>query len=388
MNREQAEALIQKQIAPEILQGVPQGSIFMQLARKLPNMTSNQTVLSVLDTLPLAYFVNGDTGFKGVSKAAWDNVYLYAEELAVIVPIPEAVIADASYDIIGEVKPRIIEAINARVDEAVIYDIGRPKLWPVGIIGQARNAGNAVTAGADMYATTLGENGLFAKVEEAGYAVNGVVSDLTMKAKLRGIRTKDGQPIFTHTMQEKNNYALDGVPMFFPLSRAGKDAALMIAGDFSQAVYAIREDIEFKILDQAIIQDPQTKQIVYNLAQQDMIAIRVRFRMGWALPNFATLANQDRLAVPFAYIAPGDANQGTQLVTLTITEDGTKVISGATVEINGQRFKASKQGKVTAQLSAGVYAVKAKATDRQDATAVIEVAAAPVEKTLTLPAKA
>lgn len=209
-----------------------------------------------------------------------------------------------------------------------------------------------------------------------------------MKAKLRGIRTKDGQPLFTHTMQEKNNYALDGVPMFFPLSRTGKDAALMIAGDFSQAVYAIREDIEFKILDQAIIQDPQTKQIVYNLAQQDMIAIRVRFRMGWALPNFATLANQDRLAVPFAYIAPGDANQGTQLVTLTITEDGAKAIAGATVEINGQRFKATKQGKVTAQLSAGVYAVKAKAADRQDATAVIEVAAAPVEQTLTLPAKA
>lgn len=388
MNREQAEALIQKQIAPEILQGVPQGSIFMQLARKLPNMTSNQTVLSVLDTLPLAYFVNGDTGFKGVSKAAWDNVYLYAEELAVIVPIPEAVIADASYDIIGEVKPRIIEAINARVDEAVIYDIGRPKLWPIGIIGQARNAGNAVAVGTDMYTATLGENGLFAKVEEAGYAVNGVVSDLTMKAKLRGIRTKDGQPLFTHTMQEKNNYALDGVPMFFPKSRAGKDAALMVAGDFSQAVYAIREDIEFKILDQAIIQDPETKAILYNLAQQDMIAIRARFRMGWALPNFATLANTDRLAIPFAYMAPGDANTGTQKVTLTITEDGEKAIVGALVEVNGQRFKSGKGGQLVLQLNPGVYAVKAKAAGRADATAVIEVSKGAVTQTLTLPAKA
>lgn len=144
MERAQAEALIQQQIAPQILQDTPQGSIFMQFARKLPNMTSNQTTMRVLDTLPLAYFVNGDTGFKGVSTAAWDNVFIHAEELAVIIPIPEAVLADASYDIIGEVKPRIIEAINDRVDQAIIYDIGKPRLWPQGIISQARNAGNAV----------------------------------------------------------------------------------------------------------------------------------------------------------------------------------------------------------------------------------------------------
>ena len=41
-----------------------------------------------------------------------------------------------------------------------------------------------------------------------------------------------------------------------------------------------------KAADQGVIQDPSTKAIVYNLAQQDMVALRVVMRMGWsALPT-------------------------------------------------------------------------------------------------------
>lgn len=67
----------------------------MGMARKLPNMTSKQTRIRVLDFLPTAYWVDGDTGMKQTSMQAWDNVYLTAAELAVIVPIPESVFDDA-----------------------------------------------------------------------------------------------------------------------------------------------------------------------------------------------------------------------------------------------------------------------------------------------------
>ena len=95
INREAAEALIREQIVSTIFQDAPKNSVFMSLAKKLPNMTSKQTRIPVLDILPTAYWVNGDTGFKQTSEQAWDNVYLTAAELAVIVPIPEAVIDDA-----------------------------------------------------------------------------------------------------------------------------------------------------------------------------------------------------------------------------------------------------------------------------------------------------
>ena len=123
ISRSDAEALIQEQVVAAILQDTPKTSIFMQLARKLPNMTSRQTRMKVLDMLPMAYWVNGDTGMKQTTAQAWDNVYLTAEELAVIVPIPEAVLDDAEIDIMAEVQPRILEAIGQRVDSAIIFGV-------------------------------------------------------------------------------------------------------------------------------------------------------------------------------------------------------------------------------------------------------------------------
>lgn len=165
INREQAEALIQEQLINIIQQDAPKQSVFMQLARKLPNMTSKQTRIPVLDVLPMAYWVNGDNGFKQTSEQAWDNVYLTAEELAVIVPIPEAVVDDASFDILGEVQPRIVEAIGQRVDSAVIFGKNRPANWPLDIISRARQAGNNVSTGSspDYYDLIMGDGGVIAR---------------------------------------------------------------------------------------------------------------------------------------------------------------------------------------------------------------------------------
>ena len=105
VSRERAEALIREQVMNSVFQEAPKSSILMQLGRRLPNMTSKQTRAPVLSMLPMAYWVGGDTGVKQTSRQEWENVFLTAAELAVIVPIPEAVLADASFDIIGEVTP-------------------------------------------------------------------------------------------------------------------------------------------------------------------------------------------------------------------------------------------------------------------------------------------
>ena len=47
-NRADAEALIREQIVSTIFQDAPKQSVFMGMARKLPNMTSNQTRIRVL----------------------------------------------------------------------------------------------------------------------------------------------------------------------------------------------------------------------------------------------------------------------------------------------------------------------------------------------------
>lgn len=384
ISREQAEALIREQVVPEIFQQAPEQSVFMGLAKKLPNMTSKQTRIRVLDLLPVAYWVNGDTGMKQTSEQAWDNVFLTAAELAVIVPIPEAVLDDAEFDIMGEVTPRVVEAIGKRVDEAVIFDKGRPAEWGAGIITRARQAGNNVANGTDLYAKLLAEGGVFDKVEEYGYAVSGVVASMGMRAKLRGLRDDNGQPIYNTNMQGSTNYALDGAPMFYPKNGSfDKTMAQLIAGDFSQAVFAIRQDITVKILDQGVIQDPSNGNIVYNLAQQDMIALRVVFRMGWALPNPATALDGDRTGCPFAYLEPATP-MTTQTVTFTVTDSSEAAVEGAIVDVQGARLKTNSSGQAVFNLPAGSYVATVKKKGYKTETENVTVASSAVTKSVTL----
>lgn len=386
--REQAEALIQEQLINTIQQDAPKTSVFMSLARKLPNMTSKQTRMPVLDMLPMAYWVNGDTGFKQTSQQAWENVYLTAAELAVIVPIPEAVVADASFDILGEIQPRIVEAIGQRVDSAIIFGINKPDEWGLDIVSRARQAGNNVPIGSNpnYYDLLLGDGGVISKIEEDGYMSTGVIASMGMRAKLRGIKTTDGLPIFKNDMQGATQYALDGAPMYFP-ENGGFDTATaqLIAGDFKQAVYAIRQDITVKILDQGVIQDPTTKAIVYNLAQQDMIALRVVFRMGWALPNPATRMNEDRTGCAFAYLEPATVAT-TKTVTFTVKDNQSdaKAVEGATVDVDGAILKTNASGQAVFNLKAGSYTAKIKKKGYATVTQAVTVAATAVTENITL----
>ncbi|MDR2022134.1 MAG: phage major capsid protein [Hungatella sp.] len=387
-SRADAEAIIREQVIQTIFQDAPKQSVFMSMARKLPNMTSNQTRMRVLDFLPTAYWVDGDTGMKQTSKQAWDNVFINAAELTVIIPIPEAVLDDAEFDIFGEITPRVNEAIGQKVDSAIVFGVNRPANCQNDIITLARQAGNNVAVGSnpDYYNLLLGEGGVISKVEEDGYMATGALAAMSMRAKLRGIRATDGTLIFKSDMQGSTNYALDGAPMYFPQNGAYDNTiAQLIVGDFKQAVYSIRQDITVKILDQGVIQDPNTKEIVYNLAQQDMVALRIVFRMGWALPNPATRMDEARLGCPFAYLEPATPVT-TQKVTFTVNDNAEtpEAITEAIIDVNGSRQKTSTSGVAEFNLRPGTYPAKIKKSGYSTITETVSVINAAVSKEITL----
>jgi HK97 family phage major capsid protein len=306
IDRTGSEALIPEDAAKEIIQGIPQFSAIMQLATKAPNMSTKQRRMPVLSSLPTAYFVNGDTGLKQTSKVEWGNKFLDAEELAVIIPIPEAVLDDTAYDIWGEVKPRIMEAIGFAFDQAVLFGVNAPASWPTNVVAGALAAGNKVAlgTGSDLYDDLLGLGGVISLVEADGYMPNGHIAHLTMRARLRGLRDLEGQPLFKNSMQSNSQYDLDGAPIYFPQNGSIDNSKVhMITGDFKQLIYAMRQDVTYKILDQAVIQD-NTGAIVYNLAQQDMIALRAVVRLAWQIPNPINRINATGTRYPFATLTP------------------------------------------------------------------------------------
>ena len=305
IDRTGADALIPEDRANEIIQGAIEQSAVLSMGRRLANMTAAQSKIPVLDSLPIAYFVNGDTGTKKTTKQAWDKKVIYAEEIAVIVPIPEAVLDDSEYDIWGEVRPRIQEAFGKVIDAAVMFGTDKPTNWREGLVPSAKAAGASVKLTADLFNDLLGENGVISKVEQSGYFGNGHAADISMRAKLRGLKDGNNRPLFLSSMQSAGNYSLDGSSITFPRNGAfDKTKALLISGDFSQLVYSIRQDITFKLFTEGVVQNTDGT-IAYNLMQNDMVALRAVMRMGWEIPNPVNSLEKDKTKrFPFAVLTP------------------------------------------------------------------------------------
>lgn len=295
--RDNVKALMHdQQIVNEIIQGVIQGSTILPLMTKLPNMTSAQAKLNILNALPEAYWVSGDTGLKGTSSVAWKNKYLKAEEIAVVVPISDAVVADADYDIWAEIKPRVIEQFYKLIDKAIIDGTDKPTSWRDGLVPSITAVtSNAITKTTNLYNDI---SDAMSAVEQDGYDVTGILGGVALKGEFRkGLVDSTGQPLQNSDVTE--------LPRAFAKNGAfAGTTCKAIVGDFKQAVFAIRQDIEFKMFDSGVITNSDGD-IIYNLMQQDMKALRVTMRLGWELPNPVNVLNSDgteATRLPFAYI--------------------------------------------------------------------------------------
>ena len=294
ISRDNAAPLISPQESREIIEMIPNQSVFLRYATRMPDMTSNQTSMPVMAGDVSAYFVTGDTGLKQTSEMSWDKVFINAEELAVIVPIPEAVLADSSYDIWAMVRPRIAAAFARAIDNAAFFGTNKPTKWPDGIVTAAITAGNVVThsataTGPDLYTELFGTGGVVSLVEDKGLPVNNFIGSIKTKSMLRGAVDLNGQPIFTPSYSNGSGTAFRdaiagiGVDFVDPVSWDATQA-LMLAGDFNLVRYAMRQDITYKLLSVATLTDGSGN-VTYNLAQQDMVALRAVMRIGWALPK-------------------------------------------------------------------------------------------------------
>ncbi len=296
IGRTDVDALIETQVAKEIFEGVVRESKALSLFKRLPNMTSDKTKLRILDSLPIAYFVDETTnnGRKNLTKMAWANKYITACEIAVIVPIKENDLDDADVDIWAQVKPRLVEAFGRKIDDAMINGIGKPTEWRKGLIPSIVEVGAKVNDTGKLYSDI---NDAMTKVEESGYDVNGLVGGVGLKGKFRMMTDTTGQPLNTTEIGSLKRTFVDN-------GTWDKDLSTLIVGDFNQAVYSIRQDITYKVLTEAVIQDPQTGEILYNLAQDDMVALRVTMRLGWEIPNPINAENESETRFPFASVSP------------------------------------------------------------------------------------
>jgi hypothetical protein len=289
ISRSDAAALIPEDVSEAMLGGISNEALVLGMGTQSNGFTripvaQSQTRLPILAALPTAYWVNGDTGLKQTTEANWANKYLNIEELAAIVPIPENVLDDTTFDVWGAIRPLLEQAIARALDAAVVFGTGAPASFPQNVVAAAIAAGNVVTRGTNAQAAggLLGDfSDLYGLVEGDGYDPDTLAAVRGYKGRLRQVRATTGETIddtFLADIRENIGYPMRG------LWPTGAAAAEAIALQRDQFVLGVRKDFTYKLLDQAVIQD-NTGAIIYNLAQQDMVAMRVVFRAGWQVAN-------------------------------------------------------------------------------------------------------
>lgn len=319
ISEKDALPLIPVQTLKEIIDGVAEESVALSQFQRLPDMSSRTAEMTVLDSLVDAQFTSGVVyddltygadadgtytpdegvpGLKATGDAKWAKKKIVAEPIAIILPIAEDVLADADYDIWSELRPRIVEAFGKRIDEAIIWGQGRPASWETGIVPTALARGNVVAQGTGVD-LGIDISNLMGKIEAQGFDPTGFIAEVGIKAVLRNLRSAAGFPLFSDGMMIDPD-TLYGHPIKYSKNASfDQTVASLIVGDMKQAKYSIRQDITFKLFTEGVVTDDYGN-IVANLMQNDMVALRVVMRLGWVLPNPIHQLNPNRAGYPFA----------------------------------------------------------------------------------------
>ena len=277
----------------EIIRGLIGRSKALELGRRLPDMRGKTYKLNVNANLPIAGWVKNsqvtpnaegtEINRKPVSTYAFAGVDVVAEELAVIVPISENTLADVEdfgIELAAELQEQVVGAFQEAIDSAVFFGVGSPWTGFGGLVAGASTAEATVnwdgTAGTSFYNAI---NDAMVLVETSGYVPNAILGGPSLNSAFR-------QSITTLGINVTDQGEIGRLARHVDLTGGfNESSAFAIVGDFRYLVYSFREDMTMKLLTESIIQDPNTGDIIYNLSQQDMIALRFTMRLGFALPN-------------------------------------------------------------------------------------------------------
>lgn len=281
------------------------------------NLGTKTTNLPVLATKPHAGWVSesasAPAGTKPVAKVTWGNKTLVVEELAVIIPVHENVVDDATTDVIADITRTGAEAIAFALDAAVIFGIGKPLTWVSDDLKKsAVDAGQQFSVGATGTADDLA--GKFLQAAESLselYDPTTVLARRGLRYRLANLRATTGEPIFQASMSTTPGTAdqIHGLNTFWVSGTVDDgaggdtlvwdpDTADALVLDRSRVIIGVRQDIQVKFLDQAVVGG-------VSLAEKDMVALRFKARFAYCLGDNVAYGSELQTNSPVAVIIPG-----------------------------------------------------------------------------------
>lgn len=284
------------EIAQVITGDIETRSTVLSLGRRVPTTTKDSRI-PILSSVPDAFFVTGDSGLKQTSAATFDSTPLIAEEIAVILMIPDAVIADSSFGLFEAIRPLVARAFARRLDRAILFGEEAPASWPAGVVTQAIAAGRYVVRGDDPVVDVLGAAQQLAENE---YNASGAAVGPGWQYRAAATRSDafHASPV--------------GASRPFPLTIAGlgirpdpvywdATAADVVVADWDNVLVGVRQDLTFQFSNSAVITN-EAGAITQNAWQRDSTSMRCVGRFGYHLAQPATGSNTQ--GVPVSVVTP------------------------------------------------------------------------------------
>lgn len=313
ISRAEIADLIQEGYATDLLQRARDTSAVLSTF-PTRDMGTKSVRLPVLATKPHASWVGESateaTGVKPTAQATWGKKELIAEELAVIIPIHENALADASEDVLAELAGLGGEAIANALDAAVLFGVNKPSTWTSKALSvAATDAGQVYTVGTlanDLSGSILQA----AEAVSLNYDPSNLISRKGLRFRLANQRDLNGQPIFipalsgapgaqdsVHGLNAEwvTGTVTDGAGGDLPVWNQSLAEAIVV--DRERVIIGVRQDVTVKYLDQATVGG-------INLAERDMVALRFVARYAYVLGDNVATGAAAASNSPVALVAP------------------------------------------------------------------------------------
>lgn len=251
----------------------------------------NSRTIPALGTA-VSVFWTDEGGKKKSTQPKFSVVVQTLKKLAAIVPFTEEILEDSAINLTSLVATLFAEAVSKEEDIQFFSGTGAP--WTgilnngsVNIVLQATGDVNQVTVDdlIDMEdATPTGA------LSGAKYYFHRTVLSVLRKLKDNNgnyilVPAANGQPA---TLNGKPYETSDAFPAVSEITTG--DPYILFANLKQAAVFGDKQQLRVKLLDQATITDTDDSTVL-NLAEQDMVALRIVERVGYvvALPTAATV---------------------------------------------------------------------------------------------------
>jgi len=278
--------LIPTSISSQIIGAVTEQSVVMKLANKQP-MPTGATSVPILKTLPTSGWVNGHGGRKPATAVEWTSDNIVPEEVAAVIAVPQSLIDDSGIPIWGAVQQAIVDAVTYSIDSAILFGENAPPSFPAdGIAGQALLNGRVAhspDAGPPVVDLAEAINQAMADVENDGLMPTGHAADVTLKSKLRGLRTTTGEPLFVPNLGAGMYDTIWNLPVAWSASGAFDiTIADLITGDWTKVIVGVRQDIRVETSTDGTIVDAAGKVLV-SAFQDNQVLMKVFARLGYVI---------------------------------------------------------------------------------------------------------